>query len=1012
MNTNKKTLKQLARSLDVDLREVSKAAQQTLKLPHRNANTPEFMLNQYQCKQIQDVLMKSSPASKKALPKDDVVDGTQSERSSTLQLRVDPPSASAVLEYGDMNHGIWFHPEVSDAVHGLAHLRKRLGIILQHLGAHGRTTVVKGCRDEVNKGWLRSPLGGNNGMHYYLWWAPHGSRPTKAFPIPGKDILVRAVRHHDDHTPLVAGESDDYLHFKQREIEDNDLVARPWTKDQLEFVDSNDPVRVILGRPGSGKTTVLWKAVEARSNQRVLYLTYSRELTRYANEHFKAFAPKDVQVKALDFAIFISEVCQVDIKKQTLSASRSIFETVVSRLGENVLGPWNVRKEALHAEIRGILIGSAVPGEEDCVSSGSIVHLSEAAYLTRRGGREGIGRAAAKSLLKIFNSLNQDKQLTKIFPELAAAEQAIQRLRDDDVPAGFLGFDRMVVDEIQDLTLLEAAVVVELCRAIARRNGYAPLLLIAGDDGQTVRPSGFEWGRLNNLIARRVGTPSKFQLNSNLRCPSQIVDVLERTSTLYAHLEKVRRPTKQRNRSVEEHVNAYLYHVDATTNSNAVELLEQLEDTEGVVVLSPQNVIPRWIPEHLQDMVLTPEETKGLEYQSVCLLDPGILLDKMKKGPIDGKFAELEEHYWRTTIDQFRVALSRATETLVFIDVNTDVSVHKLSLELLGKAALSDPEDLVADHFTDMEVTAEERVLARTKDARTLIDERPRRAWRRAYQAMRLLGDPDLPNGVSVMTVRQEAQNTLLAIAARLLVDGIPKRVRRRDVIKTAQEVLKTLESESNGDAFNKLVEWSVKQSSPPFALLESILSLGNNGDWLRDALAPVSQKLRNLMEDGANSQITAGNFTGDVEKWLELTGYAGDTGSESRRLRCKAFDTLLLTGELTVANQILPQIVPEDFYRKGQLREAQERHEDAAEAFERTKANIDALRNWRKTGKWERAVNLAKGTEKDDLEWLISIEKLAVDRPNNLEERLTAEEHSRLGNLLETFKMRPNQNR
>ena len=81
-----------------------------------------------------------------------------------------------------------------------------------------------------------------------------------------------------------------------------------------------------------------------------------------------------------------------------------------------------------------------------------------------------------------------------IFPELAAAATAIRRLRDDELPEGFAEFDRVVVDEVQDLTLLETAVVVELCLAIARRRGHAPWLLAAGDDGQTVRPSGFDWG--------------------------------------------------------------------------------------------------------------------------------------------------------------------------------------------------------------------------------------------------------------------------------------------------------------------------------------------------------------------------------------------------------------------------------------------------------------------------------------------------------------------------------------
>ena len=82
------------------------------------------------------------------------------------------------------------------------------------------------------------------------------------------------------------------------------------------------------------------------------------------------------------------------------------------------------------------------------------------------------------------------------------------------------------------------------------------------------------------------------------------------------------------------------------------------------------------------------------------------------------------------------------------------------------------------EHFAD-DAPPDERVQARTHDARALIDTAPGRAWQRACQAMRLLGDPQLPTGVSDQSVRIEAHTTLLATAARLLVDGVPAAVRR-----------------------------------------------------------------------------------------------------------------------------------------------------------------------------------------------------------------------------------------
>lgn len=118
----------------------------------------------------------------------------------------------------------------------------------------------------------------------------------------------------------------------------------------------------------------------------------------------------------------------------------------------------------------------------------------------------------------------------------------------------------------------------------------------------------------------------------------------------------------------------------------------------------------------------------------------------------------LREQEHRTAIDQLRVALSRATETLAFVDVAGDDDAHALSADLLADAAPYHADDLV-EHFAD-DAPPEERLQARTKDARGLIDTVPGRAWQRACQAVRLLGDPQLPNGVSDKSVRIEARTT------------------------------------------------------------------------------------------------------------------------------------------------------------------------------------------------------------------------------------------------------------
>ncbi len=860
MTAQTQTIAQLSRVLDVDERKVSRTAQRVLGLSAAMVRDPALALSRNHCRQIAQALGKPDPwaSASRAF----TLSNPTAARRPVLKR---DPCAKGELTFSSLPHGVWVHPEVPNGLGGMTPLRQRLGIVLQHLAAHGRTTVVKGCRNAVNRGWRRSPLGGSGGMQYYLWWTVQGSRPARGLAFPGRSgVLVRAVRHHDDHGRLDAGVLDDYLPFSQHEIEDADLVGRPWTADQLQFIRHEGPVRLVHGRPGSGKTTVLWKAVEARSGQRVLYLTWSRELTAAAEEHFRAFAPADVRVVARDFATFLGEVCGADVDRLPLSKSRALFAGATARLGRRHAGPWTNRDAALHAEVRAMLLGLAVPGDTDSIPAGGLVRLSDATYRDRRAGDDGVGRAAASALLKVAEHVGPDA-MGSIFPELAAATAAVGRLRDGELPEGFADFDRVVVDEVQDLTLLETAVVVELCLATARRRGHAPWLLAAGDDGQTVRPSGFDWGALNDLLAARLDAPRRFHLEDNLRCPSRIAGVIERASEWYVHLDKSRRPTKQRHQQGGQHVDAHLLHVVADVPT-AVGLLERLDEVEGLVVITVADEKPVWVPERLRDMVLTPADAKGLEYQSVCVLDPGRVLAQLEDATgsmTTGTSRALREQEHRTAIDQLRVALSRATETLAFVDVAGDEDAHALSADLLEDAAPYHADDLV-EHFAD-DAPPDERVQARTKDAQGLIDAAPGRAWQRACQAMRLLGDPHLPNGVSDANVRIEARTTLLYTAARLLVDGVPAAVRRHEVVNMAGEAIVLLgASDRYAQALHALDAWTRAPRTAPFALLDATLALDSDGSWLPRPVAglrraPPQERLDRGGCFGASARHPAG---------------------------------------------------------------------------------------------------------------------------------------------------------
>lgn len=949
---------------------------------------------------------------------------SRSSASTAPSLQPDRVALPHQRSFRGLRFGLWLHPEVSDRLREWTHLYKRLGIILQHLAAHGRTTVVKACQDS-NRGWLRSPLGGASGMQYYLWWTPQGSQIAKNLALPSDALLVRTVRHHHDHTQLAPGSLDDYLELSKPDdlIDDESIAGHPWTDAQIDFVESEQPVRLLHGRPGSGKTTVLWKAIEARSAHRVLYLTWSTALTRYAEERFASFAPVDVEVTARDFATFVGEICGTDVVRRTLAGSRTSLELAISKLGRELPPPWKNRHAALHAELRGVLFGRAIPGEPGSIDDRGIVRLSDDQYRLYRSDFDGVGPGAATKLLRLARSLSA-KAVEAAFPELVAASRAIQRLQNNHLPDGFDRFDRIVVDEIQDLTLLEAAVVVELCQAIARNRGRSPWLLMAGDSGQTVRPTWFDWGPLSDLLASSVGAPAKFHLQEHLRCPSRIAEVVDRVSERYTDLEKNIRPTRQRRQHSGQHVDAHLIHVSLSSEAEAIRLLEQLADADEVAVLAPQNDLPAWLPEQLRDSVLTPEEAKGLEYQSVCVLDPNRVLaklDTLNEESFNTNVAQLE---FRTAIDHFRVTLSRATETLVFIDTDPDDEQRLDSFHLLHDAAPYSAEDLL-DHLTHPDASPEERVLVRTNDARVLVDSAPGRAWQRACQAFELLGDPDLPNGVADPAVRREVRLVLLETAAHLLVDGI-----REHRVEHHREVYATAKRAANGshetasfeeEAVEALWNWTMIPRWSPINLLDTALSLSRlneSSNWLGPALLPAAQALREGLRTSASDPEWAERFnSADVEGWLRMTGYEGDVAATSRQMRSTAFDTLLKAAgwpqtrskhaELLKSAESLLDRIGTDFMRLGRLREAQDRPEDAATAYARADAPEEVLRVLRQHGKWEPAVEFAQGEVRADLEWLVDLEHLIARRPLQQNERLYAGELDHLESLLDSVRGR-----
>ena len=545
---------------------------------------------------------------------------------------------------------------------------------------------------------------------------------------------IRTARHHDEMSELDPRSRVDYLDVAQAADIDEQVAGRPWTEAQARFREATAAVRVVEGRPGSGKTTALWHSVDAREDAHVLYVTWSSALAEDAQAHFDSFAAPNVETTCIDYATLLAE----PVRRLPLRESMRLFAGRLKETDGSQAGAWAREPRAMYAEMRGMLLGGATDaGAKDTRLQDGCLRLTDDGYRRRRARSGRIDDRSMRALVRTADRLPAGT-FAEAYPELAAAHNALERLAAGEaVPAKWRDVDLIVVDEAQDLTLTETAVITRLCRRIGESSGRMPRLLIAGDEGQTVRPSGFAWARTRELLDREVGRPVSYTLDAQVRCPVRIEETCEIVDGFYKQIDKRTRPRRQHNTASTGAGEGEVLRV-RIAQAEYEEVIERLAAMPSTAIVSATAEVPEWIPERLRHQVLTPAEAKGLEYQTVCVveLDGGCALATV--GTIAHADQRLNEEMRRNAIDQARVALTRATDTLVLLDDEASWTMTPMKERAVAYSAA----DLI-EHLADDASTPDERAVALAEECRALREENVDRALVRGRQALELLGRGD-----------------------------------------------------------------------------------------------------------------------------------------------------------------------------------------------------------------------------------------------------------------------------
>jgi len=921
---------------------------------------------------------------------------------------------------------------------------RRANLVLQHLAAHGRTGVVKGVRGNENQGWRRTPFGGNGGNHFYAWWAPGDAIPVKSLGFPAETIVVRAVRHHDDHRPLTAGEVSEFEEIKPEKLvsASGSDVPLPWTETQLKFSLGENLVRVLIGYPGTGKTTALWNAVITRSAQRSLYITWSRRLTELADEYFRTFGSTDSQVVCRTFEELVDAIMgprPSSHVNRTVSAERRHFTKLLEELPTRELGGWNQHTDSLFGEIRAHLVGAALPHKPDQLTAPERCRLSDAAYLARR--RTELGADAAREVLRIVDLLERKEPIEALFPELERAFKAGRKLsiegeRVSRARAGNHGqtpegarlklyrldpaqFDRIVIDETQDLTPVEAAVPILFSRALAEcSDGRPPVVLAAGDEGQTVRPTDFEWGWFKDMLTSTIAAPEETKLELSLRFPRRIAELVNRASELYGTIAKGERPRDMRAAEACDNINETIILCRAEPGDTAVsELLQVAASRPGTALVGLDSDAAQGLPEEAKDALLTPAEAKGCEYQTVVLLNPSSALGSMITLGEAGR-RTLKRLWLRSAIDNFRVGLSRATETLILLDIAPadEAGTKEIDRLLAGLGALILSPAEAVEQLQALEVAVDERVQQSIKEAEELLQLNPALALRRARNAIGLLGDPTQPGSVTDATLRRDAHRTMVRVAWELSArpSELPSGVTASTVLGEAVE-----SAEASGwshfvpairAAWDFSLPQGVNRCDAARRIMLSLGSLEPGESWFLSGLTPRVGDVMQAFESGAREHNTAEMVARDAPTLFaslnkHVPGAVPVIEAETEHLRSLAASTLVRAKLHQPAMEVLGMMAEPPLVEFATCEEEIGRYFDAAEHFDKAGKHADALRCWRKAREFGKAAAIADALGNRELqkrlEWLQRIRRAAEERPTGLVTELEEHEKSWLRDLL-----------
>jgi hypothetical protein len=464
-----------------------------------------------------------------------------------------------------------------------------------------------------------------------------------------------------------------WLHPSRSEFE---LLDKPIVFDDLQEAVRRLPVPVVLvGSAGSGKTAVtLAKLREAQG--RVLYITHSAYLAQSAQSLYEAHGYENVDQDAefLSYREFLETLRVPQGREVSFDAFRGWFER--HRAAARALG--DVDAHALFEEFRGV-IGAQPSGP-----------LTSEAYLALGARQSLLEQQARGAAHTLFSRYRQWLVETRQFD--------LNLIAHEWRPLAQPTYDFVVIDEVQDLTGVQLALVLACLKAPGQ-------FMLCGDSNQIVHPNFFSWAAVKALfwngLAGEAAQRQELQaLQANYRNTAAVTDLANRLLKVkQARFGSIDRESNFLVRSTSSEAGIVslvqaretaLAQIDAATRASARHAVIVLRDEDKAAAKARLRT----------PLVFSVHEAKGLEYPHVVLFGllsgqraayadvcDGVTPQHLERDELDYRRArdksDKSMELYKFYVNALYVAMTRAVQTLTIVE--TDIG-HPL-LGLLGVKA-------------------------------------------------------------------------------------------------------------------------------------------------------------------------------------------------------------------------------------------------------------------------------------------------------------------------------------